>query len=578
MNHSNRSRSRSPSLPIKRENSEEFFDHQKREPNGHSDRRDFDSRGEKPRSKMVTISNLPYEVTWMELKNIIREKVGDVVFVEVLEKDGRSKGRAIVELKTYEAVEKCVEAMDQHEIRGRRMKVNAIRDPPSFFRRIIKETGVDYLSRRERNSNNDSQHRPPARNSNARTQSSTGSNYETYGLSASFLDQLQIKLPLVDRVFITNIALKSSSGRLFDVCSLAGKVAWLDLQVDKEGRTKGMAICQYSHPIEAVQAISMLHGQKFFDQSLSVKLDRVPDNGPMRGSKDGKMPIGLQGVGPGLGALGAPLTNVASLFSSPPSNLNASQMPANGAQANVSARNESFLLAQQPANPYGGSTSVNSAFPASHGIRESNVLASQQAINSAQAILNQLNTIQQQQQIDNREQPMHTPQTYMQQSSASMQQIPFRHYDSANQSFNQPMTSNIRSNPSPGASYHQREVDLRQMGKDNYGSTGDSSSIKMGDIDSGYDKSSLSGGIMDGWRSASGPQAASSRTVLIKNLPTDYTWQIVGDRVQQFGELESVEMIAPGIAKVRFVRLADADSMKSVLKGTTVEGRLIELE
>lgn len=35
-------------------------------------------------------------------------------------------------------------------------------------------------------------------------------------------------------------------------------------------------------------------------------------------------------------------------------------------------------------------------------------------------------------------------------------------------------------------------------------------------------------------------------------LPPDYTWQIVRDRVQQFGDAESVEMIAAGVARVRF--------------------------
>jgi hypothetical protein len=58
----------------------------------------------------------------------------------------------------------------------------------------------------------------------------------------------------------------------------------------------------------------------------------------------------------------------------------------------------------------------------------------------------------------------------------------------------------------------------------------------------------------------------------------DYTWQIVSDRVQQFGDLESVEMITPGVAKVRFVQLKDAERAKNALQGTTVEGRAIGIE
>jgi RNA recognition motif-containing protein len=66
--------------------------------------------------------------------------------------------------------------------------------------------------------------------------------------------------------------------------------------------------------------------------------------------------------------------------------------------------------------------------------------------------------------------------------------------------------------------------------------------------------------------------------LFIIQLPVDYTWQIVSDRVQQFGDLESVEMITPGVAKVRFVQLKDAERAKNALQGTTVEGRAIGIE
>ncbi|KAK6013353.1 Calcium/calmodulin dependent protein kinase II Association [Ostertagia ostertagi] len=37
---------------------------------------------------------------------------------------------------------------------------------------------------------------------------------------------------------------------------------------------EGVCILQFSHPIEAVQAISMFHGQKFYDRVLIVKMDK----------------------------------------------------------------------------------------------------------------------------------------------------------------------------------------------------------------------------------------------------------------------------------------------------------------
>ena len=46
---------------------------------------------------MVHISNIPFDVTWMELKDLLREQIGDPSFVEILTaRDGRSKGAAYV--------------------------------------------------------------------------------------------------------------------------------------------------------------------------------------------------------------------------------------------------------------------------------------------------------------------------------------------------------------------------------------------------------------------------------------------------------------------------------------------------
>ena len=100
---------------------------------------------------------------------------------------------------------------------------------------------------------------------------------------------------------------------MFDIFSLAGKITWLDLQLDNEGKTKGMAVVQYSHPIEAVQAISMLNNQRVFDRTISVKLDRFEKEAER---PPGELPVGLRAVGMGLGANGAPLANVASVLSS----------------------------------------------------------------------------------------------------------------------------------------------------------------------------------------------------------------------------------------------------------------------
>lgn len=103
------------------------------------------------------------------------------------------------------------------------------------------------------------------------------------------------------------------SGRLYEYFSLAGKVTMVDLHLDKEGRSKGMAVVQFTHPIEAVQAISMLNNQRIFERQINVKMDKFE---LLDDRKEGELPVGLRGVGMGLGANGAPLGDVTSVISS----------------------------------------------------------------------------------------------------------------------------------------------------------------------------------------------------------------------------------------------------------------------
>ena len=43
---------------------------------------------------------------------------------------------------------------------------------------------------------------------------------------------------------------------------------------DKEGKSRGFAVVVYDHPVEAVQAISMLGDQQLMDRRLAVRMDK----------------------------------------------------------------------------------------------------------------------------------------------------------------------------------------------------------------------------------------------------------------------------------------------------------------
>lgn len=99
---------------------------------------------------------------------------------------------------------------------------------------------------------------------------------------------------------------KVDAKKLKQVFKLAGRVISVDLSVDKDGNSRGFAVVEYDHPVEAVQAISMFDRQTLFDRRMSVRLDRVPEK-----SEGIKLPEGLKGIGIGLGPNGEPLRDVA---------------------------------------------------------------------------------------------------------------------------------------------------------------------------------------------------------------------------------------------------------------------------
>lgn len=98
---------------------------------------------------------------------------------------------------------------------------------------------------------------------------------------------------------------KVDAKKLKEVFKLAGKVESLDLSIDKEGNSRGFAVVEFTHPVEAVQSISMFDRQTLFDRRMTVRLDRVPEK-----SEGVKLPEGLKGIGIGLGMGGEPLKNV----------------------------------------------------------------------------------------------------------------------------------------------------------------------------------------------------------------------------------------------------------------------------
>lgn len=284
--------------------------------------------------KRVYVSNVAYESKWQDIKDLFRSQVGEVTYVALFtDENDKPRGCGIVEFESSELAAKAVEKMHRYDLKGRKLVVKEDSD-------VERDKHGRPVRNRERDQNNsnsssrrddpprsntwEGNNQQPSMNSNTSSAaatagaSSSGNNNSknwgnTYGLSPQFLESLWIQGPLVSKVFVANLDYKVDEKKFKEVFRLAGRVIDCEISMDKDGKSRGFGVVEYEHPVEAVQAISMLHNQLLFDRRLTVRMDRV--EGPP------KLPEGLKNIGMGLGANGQVLTDVARNFApvnSPP--------------------------------------------------------------------------------------------------------------------------------------------------------------------------------------------------------------------------------------------------------------------
>ncbi|XP_052120886.1 myelin expression factor 2 isoform X2 [Frankliniella occidentalis] len=281
--------------------------------------------------RRVYVSNVAYESKWQDIKDLFRAEVGEVTYVELfVDEHDKPRGCGIVEFETPEIAARAVEKMHRFDLKGRKLVVkedsDVIRDkhgrPITRGSNRGDDGGGSSSSNHRRDDgggrggtwDGSNQHPPhssnlpstPSGGMGGGSNSGNNSKYgNTYGLSTSFLESLWVNGPLVCKVFVANLDYKVDQAKLREVFKLAGKVVDCEISLDKDGKSRGFGVVEYDHPVEAVQAISLLHNQTLFDRRLTVRMDRVekPEGPP-------KLPEGLKSIGLGLGPNGTILHDV----------------------------------------------------------------------------------------------------------------------------------------------------------------------------------------------------------------------------------------------------------------------------
>uniref|UniRef100_A0A8C2LNI1 RRM domain-containing protein n=1 Tax=Cricetulus griseus TaxID=10029 RepID=A0A8C2LNI1_CRIGR len=197
------------------------------------------------------ITNICFDVKWQSLKDLVKEKVDEVTYVELLmDAEGKSRGCAVVEFKMEESMKKAAEVLNKHSLSGRPLKVKG--DP-------------------------DGEH---ARTARQKVMAAIGG----MGMGPGGPGMINIPPSILNNPNLPNEIFH----KLKEVFSMAGVVVRADIPEDKDGKSRGIVTVTFEQSIEAVQAISMFNGQLLFDR-------------PMH-----QLPHGLSGIGMGLEPGGQP--------------------------------------------------------------------------------------------------------------------------------------------------------------------------------------------------------------------------------------------------------------------------------
>ncbi|XP_015267282.1 PREDICTED: myelin expression factor 2 isoform X4 [Gekko japonicus] len=245
----------------------------------------------------VFISNIPYDMKWQSIKDLMREKVGEVTYVELFkDAEGKSRGCGVVEFKDEEFVKKALETMNKYDLNGRPLNIKE--DPDGeHARRALQRGSGTFSGGHGPDITPGLMNLPPSILNNPNIPPEIISNLQAGRLGST--------------IFVANLDFKVGWKKLKEVFSIAGTVKRADIKEDKDGKSRGMGTVTFEQAIEAVQAISMFNGQFLFDRPMHVKMDdkSIPhDDFRATDSKTPQLPRGLGGIGMGLGPGGQPIS------------------------------------------------------------------------------------------------------------------------------------------------------------------------------------------------------------------------------------------------------------------------------
>merc|ERR1712226_878816 len=286
----------------------------------------------------VLISNIPYEFHWQKLKDLIRDKVGEVGHVKIWQDEGgRHKGAGVATFPSADQAQKAVEELNRHDANGRQIVVKIFTEEEKRKRQRVEDRKEERLGGgREGRSELNDRLGPRSggrggEDTNTRIlemvqtiMNSDPSVLKRLGVNENVIDAVN-QGQLSDTCFVANVDYEMKWQDLKDIFKMAGNVVNVKMVDGSDGKTKGYGTIQFSSPLDALEAVAKFHGQMVRERRMTVKIDQMSKNkvsiadlmanyGPRNPPHHDLMPARPSGFGSSLG--GGGLTPVGGLGSS----------------------------------------------------------------------------------------------------------------------------------------------------------------------------------------------------------------------------------------------------------------------
>ena len=244
---------------------------------------------EEERCCEVLISNIPYEFHWQKLKDLIRQKIGEVGHVKIWQdENGRPKGAGVALFPNAELAQKAVDDLNRHDVNGRALVVKKFTEEEKRKRQRLedkKEARAGGGSRGGDVGDRLGPRQPPAEEETAARilemvhtiQNSDPSVLRRLGVNENVIDAVQSG-QLSDTVFVANIDYTMKWQELKDIFKMAGRVNNVKMVEDSDGKSKGYGTIVFATPLEALEAVAKLHNQSIRDRRITVKIDQMSKN------------------------------------------------------------------------------------------------------------------------------------------------------------------------------------------------------------------------------------------------------------------------------------------------------------